>query len=89
MLGASLGDPPGLHSDHVGCVRRDSTEAVLNDLEAWSPAMRLTFITNLGTLVALVAMTLAWATGEDPLGELHGPKVDHVHVWTPSMPGSI
>lgn len=39
------------------------------ELSTYSPAMKLTFLTNIGSFLTLIAFGISWATGEDPLGE--------------------
>lgn len=50
--------------------RRDQAEAVRSELATFSPAMKLTFLSNIGSLVTMIAFGVSWITGEDPLGAL-------------------
>jgi hypothetical protein len=69
-------------------LRRDSAEALRAELATYSPAMKLTLLTNCGSLAAMIGLFVAWAAGEDPLGRMppkHLPRVSVARHVTPGL----
>lgn len=59
----------GPTDDQHSCLAcRDSSEAVRAEIGTYTPAMKLTLLTNIGSFTTLMAFMLSYISGEDPLG---------------------
>lgn len=52
----------------VCAARRDTEEELKHEVGGYSPEMKLTLFTNLGSVLTLIAFASSWLFGEDPFG---------------------